>query len=129
MQPDHGFRPRARPADALDLDRVTPLDLGDHLVSCHRKPARIQRQNTRGRCDAQHEVGNDYVFALKTAENRQIGAELADGGGDDLTGGVGEVHESWLPRKGNDDGAGDGIRTRDIDLGKVALYQLSYSRA
>jgi hypothetical protein len=28
-----------------------------------------------------------------------------------------------------DDGAGDGIRTRDIDLGKVALYQLSYSRA
>ena len=27
------------------------------------------------------------------------------------------------------DGAGDGIRTRDIDLGKVALYQLSYSRA
>ena len=27
-----------------------------------------------------------------------------------------------------DNGAGDGIRTRDIDLGKVALYQLSYSR-
>ena len=27
-----------------------------------------------------------------------------------------------------DIGAGDGIRTRDIDLGKVALYQLSYSR-
>jgi hypothetical protein len=25
-------------------------------------------------------------------------------------------------------GAGDGVRTRDIDLGKVALYQLSYSR-
>ena len=28
-----------------------------------------------------------------------------------------------------ENGAGDGIRTRDIDLGKVALYQLSYSRA
>jgi hypothetical protein len=28
--------------------------------------------------------------------------------------------------KGN--GAGDRIRTGDIDLGKVALYQLSYSR-
>ena len=27
-----------------------------------------------------------------------------------------------------DYGAGDGIRTRDINLGKVALYQLSYSR-
>jgi hypothetical protein len=27
-----------------------------------------------------------------------------------------------------EDGAGDGIRTRDINLGKVALYQLSYSR-
>ena len=25
-------------------------------------------------------------------------------------------------------GAGDGIRTRDPDLGKVVLYQLSYSR-
>ena len=25
-------------------------------------------------------------------------------------------------------GAGDRIRTGDIDLGKVALYQLSYSR-
>ena len=25
-------------------------------------------------------------------------------------------------------GAGDGIRTRDINLGKVALYHLSYSR-
>ena len=28
----------------------------------------------------------------------------------------------------NQVGAGDGIRPRDIDLGKVALYQLSYSR-
>ena len=28
-----------------------------------------------------------------------------------------------------DSGAGDGIRTRDINLGKVALYQLSYSRS
>jgi hypothetical protein len=27
-----------------------------------------------------------------------------------------------------ENGAGDEIRTRDIDLGKVALYQLSYSR-
>ena len=26
------------------------------------------------------------------------------------------------------DRAGNGIRTRDINLGKVALYQLSYSR-
>src|SRR6516165_3202705 len=30
--------------------------------------------------------------------------------------------------EGQISGAGDGIRTRDIDLGKVALYQLSYSR-
>ncbi len=27
------------------------------------------------------------------------------------------------------DGAGDGIRTRDPNLGKVVLYQLSYSRS
>jgi hypothetical protein len=26
-------------------------------------------------------------------------------------------------------GAGDGVRTRDIQLGKLTLYQLSYSRA
>ena len=26
-------------------------------------------------------------------------------------------------------GAGDGLRTRYLDLGKVALYQVSYSRA
>ena len=32
-------------------------------------------------------------------------------------------------RRFEEDGAGDGIRTRDINLGKVALYQLSYSRA
>ena len=25
-------------------------------------------------------------------------------------------------------GAGDGARTHDLDLGKVALYQLSYAR-
>ena len=39
---------------------------------------------------------------------------------------------TWLPRRGlgllAKSGAGDGTRTRDIDLGKVALYQLSYSR-
>ncbi len=32
----------------------------------------------------------------------------------------------WFAR--GDLGAGDRIRTGDIDLGKVALYQLSYSR-
>ena len=41
---------------------------------------------------------------------------------------------TWLPRRRQplwvetQPGAGDGTRTRDIDLGKVALYQLSYSR-
>ena len=28
-----------------------------------------------------------------------------------------------------DDGAGDGLRTRYLNLGKVALYRVSYSRA
>lgn len=36
------------------------------------------------------------------------------------------IARSWSREKRN--GAGDGIRTRDINLGKVALYQLSYSR-
>ena len=31
-----------------------------------------------------------------------------------------------LPKLGS--GAGEGIRTLDINLGKVALYQLSYAR-
>ena len=34
----------------------------------------------------------------------------------------------WVRGEARWIGAGDGIRTRDIDLGKVALYQLSYSR-
>ena len=34
----------------------------------------------------------------------------------------------WKTLRPRRDGAGDGIRTRDINLGKVALYQLSYSR-
>ncbi len=33
-----------------------------------------------------------------------------------------------LPLIGERDRAGNGTRTRDINLGKVALYQLSYSR-
>ena len=37
---------------------------------------------------------------------------------------------TWLPRLPGEGGigAGDRVRTGDIDLGKVALYQLSYSR-
>ena len=41
----------------------------------------------------------------------------------------GRVLSSGLMNLGKKkNGAGDGIRTRDINLGKVALYQLSYSR-
>jgi hypothetical protein len=48
------------------------------------------------------------------------------------------MHTNWgakariLLKKGNkengENGAGDESRTRDLNLGKVALYQLSYSR-
>ena len=38
-------------------------------------------------------------------------------------------HFNWDSVVGYVTGAGDGIRTRDINLGKVALYQLSYSRS
>ena len=31
-------------------------------------------------------------------------------------------------RRSDKDGAGNEARTRDLDLGKVALYQLSYTR-
>ena len=36
-------------------------------------------------------------------------------------------HLAMPPHKKN--GAGNGVRTRDLNLGKVALYQLSYSRS
>jgi hypothetical protein len=32
-------------------------------------------------------------------------------------------------REAKNDGADDGLRTRDLQLGKLALYQLSYVRA
>ena len=38
------------------------------------------------------------------------------------------MEERLKPPKAPIIGAGDEIRTRDINLGKVALYQLSYSR-
>jgi hypothetical protein len=38
------------------------------------------------------------------------------------------VRNCQADSRSEDIGAGDGIRTRDINLGKVALYQLSYSR-
>jgi hypothetical protein len=40
---------------------------------------------------------------------------------------AGEFSET-CDQTGRNNGAGDRIRTGDIDLGKVALYQLSYSR-
>src|SRR5439155_9475959 len=36
---------------------------------------------------------------------------------------------SWAPISSSKVGAGDGLRTRYLDLGKVALYQVSYSRS
>ena len=33
-----------------------------------------------------------------------------------------------MPRAGFGSGAGDGVRTRDPELGKLVLYQLSYTR-
>ncbi len=40
------------------------------------------------------------------------------------------VHNRFAIAPGikNENGAGDESRTRDLNLGKVALYQLSYSR-
>ena len=35
---------------------------------------------------------------------------------------LGDGADQMCAREGGDDGAGNGIRTRDFDLGKVALY-------
>jgi hypothetical protein len=37
--------------------------------------------------------------------------------------------DSEVERSETEAGAGDGLRTRYLDLGKVALYQVSYSRS
>ena len=42
--------------------------------------------------------------------------------------GAGNEKTPTFVRGGGECGAGDEIRTRDIYLGKVVLYQLSYSR-
>jgi hypothetical protein len=42
--------------------------------------------------------------------------------------GVGERRKSNGESRTANAGAGNGIRTRDIKLGKLALYQLSYAR-
>ena len=39
-----------------------------------------------------------------------------------------ETSKTQSPDFGALCGAGDGVRTRDIQLGKLTLYQLSYSR-
>lgn len=36
--------------------------------------------------------------------------------------------EGAIPRIKTKNGAGNGIRTRDTELGKLVLYQLSYAR-
>jgi hypothetical protein len=38
------------------------------------------------------------------------------------------VETSFLKKSTKKSGAGNEARTRDLNLGKVALYQLSYSR-
>ena len=38
------------------------------------------------------------------------------------------IYGRWLMSMDENLGAGDESRTRDLNLGKVALYQLSYSR-
>ena len=35
----------------------------------------------------------------------------------------------YLSKNIQNSGAGDGVRTRDPELGKLVLYQLSYTRA
>ena len=56
------------------------------LVEGGTRPVSSVRTRVCGR-GFQYEVGDDDVFALEAAENGERGAELADGGGDDLTSG------------------------------------------
>ena len=71
----------------------------------------------------------DYATSalyIRTAEAVRdgFGAVFRAGSGELLGGG----EPTWSAHRGenmNDIGAGHGIRTRDIQLGKLALYQLS----
>ena len=101
--------------------RKAPTSRGFSLTSGGASRSRTGLHGFAGRC----------ITALlsrhkRTAETVATGcayngfADLFDGRSVHQT-----KREAWLPRMS---GAGDESRTRDLNLGKVALYQLSYSR-
>ncbi len=75
-------------------------------------------------------ISSINAIAYRNIMEARVGIEPTNKGFADL------CLTTWLPRHRSEalalslleHGAGDGTRTRDIDLGKVALYQLSYSR-
>ena len=72
---------------------------------------RGRRQADRAHAD-RHHAGNSAVVSLDPAASRNTGRRLAGS-----------------PAQGpGENGAGEGTRTLDIQLGKLTLYQLSYAR-
>ena len=69
------------------------------------------------------------MMRLKRAERlgityKELTAALMDSGAY-----LGAAGVPGAPIERNENGAGNGVRTRDLKLGKLALYQLSYRRA
>ncbi len=57
-----------------------------------------------------------------------MGKWILDQAGDEEVGRLRDKRNVWI-REGVFHGAGNGVRTRDPQLGKLMLYQLSYSRS
>ena len=123
-----GTRPRGAGAPVLDLRR------GVALLSCHVVPS--AQANGDGGSAAGGQRGGDgpaQEEAPQAKEVRQVRlrpfVDVRDGTAKKSRPiPAYRIERLLIGYPNTDDRAGDGTRTRDIKLGRLALYQLSYSR-
>ena len=116
--------------DALDFDGVALLDFSDDLLGGGGDAAGIEREIRAfgSACKTKSVTMTSSRWRLLRTARELPNSPMA---AETISRAAARV-QAWMVFRwvaGNRMiGAGDGIRTRDIDLGKVALYQLSYSR-
>ena len=86
-----------------------------------RGPRRIVLRRNRVIAEGKVEAPPGFEPGVEVLQTSAL--PLGDGADRNLAGGIHRISRSGLqPREGEKVGAGNGIRTRDFDLGKVALY-------
>ena len=146
MGVDHGGYFSGIRTNAFDGNAVTRFHLIHELQSGLRQATGIQGEDANAAECLQSEIDDRDAFALQAGDDDERIAELICCTTDDSCGTFdGSVQSGCQTNQMRTEGdgiqgrcaastawkkfgAGDGIRTRDINLGKVALYQLSYSR-